>query len=58
MTSKATSPGMTSTGTRSTGISAQGYARRRRQLMRMAGDDAIVINGFSKYWGMTGWRRN
>jgi aspartate/methionine/tyrosine aminotransferase len=21
-----------------------------------AGDDAIVINGFSKYWGMTGWR--
>ena len=20
------------------------------------GDDAIVINGFSKYWGMTGWR--
>lgn len=21
-----------------------------------AGDDAVVINGFSKYWGMTGWR--
>lgn len=21
-----------------------------------AGDDVIVINGFSKYWGMTGWR--
>lgn len=21
-----------------------------------AGDEAIVINGFSKYWGMTGWR--
>ncbi len=20
------------------------------------GDDAIVVNGFSKYWGMTGWR--
>jgi Xaa-Pro aminopeptidase len=26
-----------------TGISAQTYARRRRQLMRMAGDDAIVV---------------
>jgi len=26
-----------------TGISARTYARRRRQLMRMAGDDAIVI---------------
>ncbi|MBC7991506.1 MAG: Xaa-Pro aminopeptidase [Luteimonas sp.] len=26
-----------------TGISAQSYARRRRQLMRMAGDDAILI---------------
>ena len=26
-----------------TGISAQAYARRRRQLMRMAGDDAIVV---------------
>jgi aspartate/methionine/tyrosine aminotransferase len=21
-----------------------------------AGDDVIVVNGFSKYWGMTGWR--
>src|SRR3546814_9987808 len=21
-----------------------------------AGDDVIVINGFSKFWGMTGWR--
>ncbi|WP_298727196.1 aminotransferase class I/II-fold pyridoxal phosphate-dependent enzyme [uncultured Ferrovibrio sp.] len=21
-----------------------------------AGDDVIIINGFSKYWGMTGWR--
>ncbi|MDH5834306.1 aminopeptidase P N-terminal domain-containing protein [Luteimonas kalidii] len=27
----------------STGIPAQGYARRRRQLMRMAGDDAILV---------------
>ncbi len=35
--------GVTSTGTLSTGISAQVYARRRRQLMRMAGDDAIVV---------------
>jgi Xaa-Pro aminopeptidase len=26
-----------------TGISAQSYARRRRQLMRMAGDDAILV---------------
>lgn len=26
-----------------TGISAQAYARRRRQLMRMAGEDAILI---------------
>ncbi len=26
-----------------TGISAQTYVRRRRQLMRMAGDDAIVV---------------
>ncbi|WP_345294564.1 aminopeptidase P N-terminal domain-containing protein [Luteimonas vadosa] len=26
-----------------TGISAQTYARRRRQLMRMAGDDAILV---------------
>ena len=26
-----------------TGISAQTYARRRRQLMRMAGDEAIVV---------------
>jgi Xaa-Pro aminopeptidase len=26
-----------------TGISAQAYARRRRQLMRMAGDDAILV---------------
>jgi Xaa-Pro aminopeptidase len=26
-----------------TGISAKAYARRRRQLMRMAGDDAILI---------------
>ena len=26
-----------------TGISAQTYARRRRHLMRMAGDDAIVV---------------
>src|SRR5690606_41616854 len=25
------------------GIPAQGYARRRRQLMRMAGDDAILV---------------
>ena len=25
------------------GISLQGYARRRRQLMRMAGDDAIIV---------------
>ena len=37
------STGMTSTCMTSTGISAQGYARRRRQLMRMAGDDAIVV---------------
>ena len=28
---------------RTTGIPAQGYARRRRQLMRMAGDDAILV---------------
>ncbi len=34
---------MSATGITSTGISAQGYARRRRQLMRMAGDDAIVV---------------
>lgn len=27
----------------STGISAQGYARRRKQLMHMAGNDAILI---------------
>src|SRR5690606_41542425 len=26
-----------------TGIPAQGYARRRRQLMRMAGEDAILV---------------
>lgn len=26
-----------------TGIPAQGYARRRKQLMRMAGDDAILV---------------
>lgn len=26
-----------------TGITAQAYARRRRQLMRMAGDDAILV---------------
>lgn len=29
--------------TAGTGISAQSYARRRRQLMRMAGDDAILV---------------
>src|SRR5690606_40232465 len=26
-----------------TGIPAQGYARRRRQLMRMVGEDAILV---------------
>lgn len=29
--------------TTTTGISARSYARRRRQLMRMAGDDAILV---------------
>lgn len=29
---------------------------RPAETVLSAGDDAIVINGFSKYWGMTGWR--
>lgn len=34
---------MTSTDVTSAGLSARTYVRRRRQLMRMAGDDAIVV---------------
>ncbi|QDO98054.1 aminotransferase class I/II-fold pyridoxal phosphate-dependent enzyme [Ferrovibrio terrae] len=29
---------------------------RAAETVLSVGDDAIVINGFSKYWGMTGWR--
>lgn len=29
---------------------------RPAETVLSVGDDAIVINGFSKYWGMTGWR--
>ncbi len=29
---------------------------RPAETVLSAGNDAIVINGFSKYWGMTGWR--
>lgn len=29
---------------------------RPAQTVLSAGDEAIVVNGFSKYWGMTGWR--
>jgi len=29
---------------------------RPAETVLSAGDEAIVINGFSKYWGMTGWR--
>ncbi|WP_341703053.1 aminotransferase class I/II-fold pyridoxal phosphate-dependent enzyme [Ferrovibrio sp.] len=32
-----------------------GYGRPAATALA-AGDDVIVINGFSKYWGMTGWR--
>jgi aspartate/methionine/tyrosine aminotransferase len=29
---------------------------RPAETVLSVGDEAIVINGFSKYWGMTGWR--
>lgn len=29
---------------------------RPAATMLEAGEDVIVVNGFSKYWGMTGWR--